>query len=127
MANIDNPAKFLVDTGLLFEINRAVLHPFGVAMAVTLDDDGKYKESFGLLDARDDPEGWVFDDASFAECEAKYAAFGKAERDRIFRRLDSLGFIRQPRTTGVDFYRNEEEQLIDAISAIDATDAKDPE
>lgn len=98
MAKIKDPAKFLVDTGLLFEINRSVLHPFGVAMAVTMQDDGSYKTSFELLDERADPEGWVFDPATFAEGEAKYAAFGKAERERIVRRLESLGFIRQPRS-----------------------------
>lgn len=99
MDKIKDPAKFLVDTGLLFEINRAVLHPFGIAMAVTVQDDGSYETSFSLLDDRADPEGWVFDAATFAEGEAKYAAFGKAERERIVYRLNSLGFIRQPRST----------------------------
>ena len=90
MEKIKDPAKFLADTGLLFEINRAVLHPFGVAMAVTMQDDGAYNTSFELLDERADPEGCVFDAATFAE--------GEAERERIVRRLESLGFIRQPRS-----------------------------
>jgi hypothetical protein len=48
------------EKGYLQEVNRRFLHPIGLALAVTVDDAGVYSLS-GVLDARDDPEGFVFD------------------------------------------------------------------
>lgn len=45
--------------GLLREVNRQFLHPIGLALAVERDGDGN-ESLFGILDARDDPEGFVF-------------------------------------------------------------------
>ena len=44
-------AEFLLDSGLLFEINRVVLHPRGLALSVAEHEDGTV---FGpLWDCRD--------------------------------------------------------------------------
>lgn len=32
--------KELLDSGIIFEINRRVLHPLGLALAVEVDDEG---------------------------------------------------------------------------------------
>lgn len=46
-------AGFLSDNGLLFEINRKVLHPRGLALEVIEDDDGTLTMSQELQDHRD--------------------------------------------------------------------------
>ena len=52
-------AKECQEIGFLQEVNRKFFHPLGLAMAVTIQDDGS--STFGpLLDIRDDPEGFYF-------------------------------------------------------------------
>lgn len=97
MKNIDNAAKWLVDNGLLFQINRDVLHPHGVAMAVTMSDSGVYEPAFSLLDARDDPEGFAFEADTFRDGAEKLAAFEETEKERLERRLAALGYVKQSR------------------------------
>lgn len=50
-----------VDFGYLQEANRQFFHPLGLALAVMEHDDGSIT-LHAILDARDDPEGYVFDD-----------------------------------------------------------------
>jgi hypothetical protein len=62
---LKDPGKFLVDSGLLFEINRRVLHPFGLALAIEFPDNESAAKlaaesenaGFRLWDNRDDFEG----------------------------------------------------------------------
>jgi hypothetical protein len=51
-------AQFLRESGLLFEINRKVLHPLGLALEIKLNDDGSYEMSQALQDWRD--EGGIY-------------------------------------------------------------------
>ena len=71
---IKDSAKFLVDNGLLFEINRAVLHPRGLALAVSVDDNGCV--SFDTIwDCRD--EGIIFPSESFIDGQNKLDKYTK--------------------------------------------------
>lgn len=55
--------EFLLDSGLLFEINRRILHPLGLAiLAVRNDDTGKYELSDTMIDARHIRGGLLYDD-----------------------------------------------------------------
>jgi len=74
MSNIPKmvPVKDLLDTGLLFEINRRVLHPLGMALAVSIDDDPGEAIIAGVWDCRDDPEGIRFTDELFSLGIKKY-------------------------------------------------------
>lgn len=47
-------------SGLLWLANRAI-HPFGIALAVTVDEHGAYDEGVALI-STNDPVGFVFDD-----------------------------------------------------------------
>lgn len=47
--------------GYLHEVNRRLLHPLGLALEVTIDDEGNEFLS-GVWDYRDDPEGIVMDE-----------------------------------------------------------------
>lgn len=89
------PPKFavqlLVDTGLLFEINRSVLHPLGLALMV---DDSGFR---GLLDVRHDPEGFIFDEEALASGTKKFFAYMASHGDEaLTARWRRLGFQEQP-------------------------------
>lgn len=95
-------AEFLLDNGLLFEINRKILHPLGLALEVrreTDDETGELKEVTGfggLWDYRDDPEGVLFGDEAFAEGFRKYEKYMLEQGGQNTRsRLETLGFLEQ--------------------------------
>jgi hypothetical protein len=60
--------KEFCDLGFLQEVNRLVLHPAGLALEVTFDDDDPDNPWIsGVWDYRDDPEGIWFDWKSWPE------------------------------------------------------------
>lgn len=67
---VENPADFLIDNGFLFELNRRIFHPLGLALELTFGDDGEGHTHDAMLvrirDYRHDPEGVTFDDDTFA-------------------------------------------------------------
>jgi hypothetical protein len=86
--------------GYLQEINRLFLHPLGLAMYVTLDENKKATE-WGIWDARDDPEGFYFaaveDDPDWKE--RRLANANKIQQlfnDKVDARIRLLGSIFQP-------------------------------
>ena len=80
---------YLVDSGLLFEINRTVLHLVGVALTARRGEGGEV--TLGLKDCRAEPEKLAFDPATLAACRAKLRAFmddfGGAQDARRVRKL----------------------------------------
>jgi hypothetical protein len=96
--------KFLYDSGLLFEINRRILHPLGLALMIKYDDKGgtlsddnaKISLIDKLWDAREDPEGIIFDTDGFNNGMQKYKKFRKVYADKkILKRNKELGFVVQ--------------------------------
>lgn len=82
----------LIDTGLLFMINRDVLHQFGMSMCVTVDDDNNVTD-IGLVELANDPEGFVFDKDTFEEGSKKLREYLLREGcDRREARLKAVGF-----------------------------------
>lgn len=87
-------ADFLHRTGLLFEINRAVLHPLGLALGIWQNDDGSIAGFAGLVDHRDDPEGMAYSDETLRAGLERLRAYGvTAIREERARRL---GYVVQP-------------------------------
>jgi hypothetical protein len=80
--------------GWVQEINRRLLHPAGLALEVTVDDDGSERLS-GVWDLRDDPEGIYFGDLSKDDVERAKALDADVE-DRSRSRKKALGYIIQP-------------------------------
>lgn len=66
-------ARFLHESGLLFKINRDVLHPLGLALAIVQEDDGTFRMCEELLDRRAD--GICFGEESVARGEEKLERF----------------------------------------------------
>ncbi len=105
--------KFLRDNGLLFEINKTILHPLGLALEVFVNSDNGFsltwqenelekscylgREALGnLWDYRDDPEGILFGKDTFVEGKKKYEEFmQKFGNKKLKERKDALGFIVQ--------------------------------
>jgi hypothetical protein len=80
------------EMGLLAEINRAFLHPLGLALEVTIEDDGSEKLS-GIWDYRDDPEGILYSQDHFPTDKIKKAQeFIKQKHEQ---RKGILGFVFQ--------------------------------
>lgn len=83
------PLQFLKDKGLLFELNRAVLHPLGLTLQV--DDDGRAE----LLQT-DDPAGMLFTQSDFLDGESRLMEFMNAEgSSRLAARKAFLQFVEQ--------------------------------
>lgn len=70
-----NPPKFMHESGLLFEINRKILHPLGLALFYVENDDGSIaSHSLGLM-ATPDGEPFDFAPDRIVAAEARLAAF----------------------------------------------------
>lgn len=84
--------KFLADSGLLFEINRSILHLFGLALTLKQDENGVI--TLGeLKDCRSQPETLLFDQATYTIGNDKLKAFMMEFGNRqLERREAALGF-----------------------------------
>ena len=93
---ITDSARFLLDTGLLFELNRRILHPFHMALEVYVDDDGKAHLG-AIWDGRKDNDGGIwFDEEAYKVGYDKLNAFMKEEGNALLKsRQDKLGYIYQ--------------------------------
>jgi hypothetical protein len=61
-----------VESGFLQEVNRRALHPVGLALVITKDDEGNYTGIAGIADYREDPDGIMFADLTTIEANEKY-------------------------------------------------------
>jgi hypothetical protein len=95
---VKDPSKFLRDSGLLFEINRQVLHPFGLALAVLEKPDSPSGEVAEILlwDYRDEKEGVVYGTDTFVSGITKLSdmleSFGV---NKLEERKEELGYVVQ--------------------------------
>lgn len=89
--------KFLVDNGLIFEINRKVLHPLGLAMIVDVDLKNRKQLAITAIAETEDPEGFVYDPEGFEVGTDKYNRFleKKGGQERLDARQAKYGFIVQ--------------------------------
>ena len=92
--------EFLLNKGLLFEINRKILHPFGLALEVVEQEDEMRQlhivVSEGLLDLRSDPEGLVFGERAFIEgTNALNKFLDEYGRKKLLLRKEKLGYVIQ--------------------------------
>ncbi|MHC4184279.1 MAG: hypothetical protein ACYSR0_13110 [Planctomycetota bacterium] len=104
---LDNTAKFLLESGLLWRINREILHPLGLALEVIIDDSGHVK--FGdSWDYREDPEGILYDTENMLVGAQKWERYKQEKGSRqLFLRKSLLKFEVQPieDTGGEDIFK----------------------
>lgn len=97
---IKDAAAFLRDAGLIFEINRKILHPLGLALEIKIEDDGT--EKFGdLWDCRGDSEGIIYNDECFKSGLKKFQVYMKEQGNNILKsRMEKLGYLVQGKHKG---------------------------
>lgn len=92
-------AQFLHESGLLGEINRTILHPFGMALAVNMntDVDGELQEYdfHGILET-DDSEGFLFEEETLKNIKRKINEFYKRNAKKLEKRSEETGYVVQP-------------------------------
>lgn len=95
MEYIKGSARMLVDSGLLFEINRTILNKFGLMLVV--DQDLKNKKQLAIvgLYSSEDPEGFIIDEDAFNLGKEKFEKFVRKNQDKLDAREESLGFLVQ--------------------------------
>jgi hypothetical protein len=99
MKKIEDAARFLSETGLLFQINRSVLHPLGLALEVSVDDKHGDIQFGRIWDCRECDEGIVYGDESFKEGSDKFEEYlNKFGSNSINRRKKTFGFVEQVNT-----------------------------
>jgi hypothetical protein len=80
------------EMGLLAEVNRTFFHPLGLALEITVEDDGTERLT-GIWDSRDDLEGFLYAKKAFpAEKIKKAQEFIKKKHEERFK---TLGFVHQ--------------------------------
>lgn len=67
--------QYLLDSGLLFEINRSILHMLGIALTVKKNEEGELR--LELKDSRLRPDELIFSEEIFEQGKAKREAFMK--------------------------------------------------
>lgn len=90
------PIKEFREMGLVQEINRRLLHPLGMALAVEINDVTGREHIVGIIDHRNDPEGMVFADLDTDEAREKYEKVQEEWEKRTQPRASGLGFMVQP-------------------------------
>jgi hypothetical protein len=91
---IEDPRQFLLDNGLLFEINRQILHQYGLAMEV--GKGSNFALSVKLWDCRDEAEGVTYGEGVLPLGKAKLEKFLQEQgNDILERRQHALGFTIQ--------------------------------
>jgi hypothetical protein len=96
MNRIKNHARFLLDNGLIFEINRKVLHPLGLALVIDVDPEDHRKLVIDGVYETEDTEGFIFDSEAYKEGQAKYDKFlEEGGHYRINARIEKFGYVVQ--------------------------------
>ncbi|MEQ9569905.1 MAG: hypothetical protein RLN75_06915 [Longimicrobiales bacterium] len=94
LPKIENPVQFLVNNGVLFEMNRQVLHPLGLELHFRLDDDGRIT-AIDLLDNRDSPLPISFSPDAFHDGRGKYETYLNEHGRRNMQKRRQVGMVIQ--------------------------------
>lgn len=96
---VKNPIVFLRETGLLYEINRTILHPLGLALAVQMPKQEADETEVGVVqlwDCRDEKEGVLYGEEAFVSGMERYAKFMDEFGDeKLTERFEELGYYIQ--------------------------------
>jgi hypothetical protein len=94
LPKIENPVEFLRDNGVLFEINRQVLHPLGLELHFILDDDGRLT-SIDLLDNRESLHPISFTPEAFQDGRSGYEVYLNEHGRRNMQKRRQVGMVIQ--------------------------------
>ncbi len=92
--NKELDAAYLLESGILFEINRSILHQLGIAMVVKKEENGKL--ILCLKDNRDKPEINIFTKDVYEKGHIKLRKFMyEFGHQQMRKRSDALGWSSQ--------------------------------
>jgi hypothetical protein len=91
---VPNPVQFMLDNGILFEINRQVLHPLGLELHLKLDDENRLT-GIELEDNRPSPEPIYFSPEAFEEGREKFQRYMAEAGRRNMQKRRQLGMVIQ--------------------------------
>jgi len=91
---IDRPADFLLDNGVLFEINRQVLHPLGLQLDLDVTEDGDACRLV-IEDNRDVPDPIYFSAEAFEAGRQKYERYLEEHGRRNLQKRRQIGMVIQ--------------------------------
>ena len=95
---IETDPKILFDHGILFELNRQILHPLGFSLVFKERKSSEESNTLVLLRTHDE-EGVLFPEKSFMEGAAKFSIFMKNIGEKALqKRMSKIGFLRQTRS-----------------------------
>ena len=87
-------AAYLLESGLLFEINRSIMHPVGLAMVVSKDEKGNF--ILVIKDGRLEPENLKFNKEVYQRGNDKLIRFMRDfGHGQMERRSKKLGWSSQ--------------------------------
>jgi hypothetical protein len=88
-------ANYLLDSGLIFEINRSFLHLVGLSLVVTKNPETD-SSTLSIIDNRKNPENLLFKKETFEKGNRKLRRFMKEYGwNQMKRRQKILGFASQ--------------------------------
>jgi hypothetical protein len=90
----ENPVEFLVENGVLFEMNRQVLHPLGLELHFRLNDEGRLT-AIDLLDNREGAQPISFSPEAFDAGRARYEQYLKEHGRRNMLKRRKVGMVIQ--------------------------------
>lgn len=108
MKKVKNWVRFLVDNGLIAEINKKVLHPIGLTMEVGIHPDNRRRLAIdGIFEVEDDDdEGFLYDEETLEYNSKKFDAYIRPQKKSLIKsRKEKIGFVVQ----GKDFYKENED------------------
>jgi hypothetical protein len=91
---IEKPAVFLQETGILFEINRQVLHPLGLELHLATGEDGELAR-LEILDNRARQEPIYFPPETFEDGREKYERYMAEHGRRNIQKRRLIGMVIQ--------------------------------
>lgn len=86
---------FLRNSGLLFQINRAIMHPLGLSLSLEIEERPDGTTCSFQIHETEEPTGFVFPEAEMLKSLPKYTDFLSQRRQRVLTRAKKLGFIVQ--------------------------------
>jgi len=88
----------LLDQGLIFEINRQILHPLGYSLTYKPSSGSNDPDGLVLLQT-EDKEGCLYPESNFMEGASKFSIFMKDTGEKTLSdRMKILGYLRQTRS-----------------------------
>lgn len=94
LPKIEKPVQFLVDNGVLFEMNRQVLHPLGLELQFQLDDEGRLT-AIDLHDNRDSLNPISFAPEDFEAGRKRYESYLAEHGRRNMQKRRKIGMVIQ--------------------------------